>query len=85
VNPGERMSKNMERRKKTRATKNPATIYANSEGVVRVEKNGFFLKKMDNHIHMVIGRFLYDMGAPFDVVNSVCFHEMVNAILLWRK
>nr|XP_007159645.1 hypothetical protein PHAVU_002G255200g [Phaseolus vulgaris]XP_007159646.1 hypothetical protein PHAVU_002G255200g [Phaseolus vulgaris]ESW31639.1 hypothetical protein PHAVU_002G255200g [Phaseolus vulgaris]ESW31640.1 hypothetical protein PHAVU_002G255200g [Phaseolus vulgaris] len=36
VNPSEGMSKNMERRKKTRASKNLATIYANSEGVVVV-------------------------------------------------
>ncbi|KAK7379283.1 hypothetical protein VNO80_04739 [Phaseolus coccineus] len=80
VNPGEGMSKNMERRKKMRASKNPAAIYANSEGVVAVEKNGLFPKRVDNHIHMAIGRFLYDIGAPFDAVNSVYFHEMVDAI-----
>ncbi|KAK7369360.1 hypothetical protein VNO80_11397 [Phaseolus coccineus] len=34
VNPSEGMNKNMKRRKKTRASKNLATIYANSEGVV---------------------------------------------------
>lgn len=63
-----------------RASKNPAAIYANSEGVVAVEKNGLFPKRVDNHIHMAIGRFLYDIGAPFDAVNSVYFHEMVDAI-----
>ncbi|KAL5170881.1 hypothetical protein HKD37_11G032478 [Glycine soja] len=80
VNPGEGMSRNMERRKKMRATKNPAAVYANSEGVIAVEKNGLFPKKMDNHIYMAIGRFLYDIGAPFDAVNSVYFQEMVDAI-----
>ncbi|XP_027336589.1 uncharacterized protein LOC113850304 isoform X2 [Abrus precatorius] len=80
VNHGEGMSKNIERRKKIRASKNAAPVYANSEGVVGVEKNALFSKKMDNHIHMAIGRFLYDIGAPFDAVNSIYFQQMVDAI-----
>nr|KYP44764.1 hypothetical protein KK1_033742 [Cajanus cajan] len=80
LNPGEGMSRGIERRKKMRASKNPAAVYANSEGVVALEKSALFPKKMDNHIHMAIGRFLYDIGAPFDAVNSVYFHEMVDAI-----
>lgn len=80
VHPGEGMSKNLERRKKIRATKNASTIYTNSEGVVAMEKNALFPGKLDNHIHMAIGRFLYDIGAPFDAVNSIYFQQMVEAI-----
>ncbi|KAK7285200.1 hypothetical protein RJT34_19961 [Clitoria ternatea] len=80
VNHGEGMSKNVERRKKIRASKNRAAVYANSEVVVGLEKNALFPKKMDNHIHMAIGRFLYDIGAPFDAVNSIYFQQMVEAI-----
>ncbi|XP_061368956.1 uncharacterized protein LOC133311850 [Gastrolobium bilobum] len=80
VNAGEGMSKNVERRKKIRASKKSALAYANSEGVVAMEKNVLFPKKVDNHIHMAIGRFLYDIGAPFDAVNSIYFQQMVEAI-----
>ncbi|KAL5076849.1 hypothetical protein RYX36_015833 [Vicia faba] len=82
--PGDGMSKNVERRKKIRATKNPAVlVYSNSEAetvVAAVEKNALFPKKVDNHIHMAIGRFLYDIGAPLDAVNSIYFEQMVEAI-----
>lgn len=80
--PGDGMGRNLERRKKIRATKNPATVYTNteSEGVVPMEKNTLFSKKIDSHIHMAIGRFLYDIGAPFDAVNSIYFEQMVEAI-----
>lgn len=76
VTPGEGMSKGLERRKKLRASKN----YTNSEGVVAMEKNALLPKKVDNRIHMAVGRFLYDIGAPFDAVNSIYFQEMVEAI-----
>lgn len=76
VNPGEGMSKGLERRKKLRASKN----YTNSEGAVAMEKNALLPKKVDNRIHMAVGRFLYDIGAPFDAVNSIYFQEMVEAI-----
>ncbi|MCH81214.1 DNA binding protein, partial [Trifolium medium] len=48
--------------------------------VAPMEKSAFFPKKVDNRIHMAIGRFLYDIGAPFDAVNSVYFDQMVEAI-----
>ncbi|PPD98718.1 hypothetical protein GOBAR_DD04244 [Gossypium barbadense] len=34
----------------------------------------------DNPTHMAIGRFLYDIGVNLDVVNSVCFQPMIDAI-----
>lgn len=79
VHPAVGMSKNLERRKKIRASKNSSAVYANSEGVT-IEKNALYTKKVDNHIHMAIGRFLYDIGAPFDAVNSIYFQQMVEAI-----
>ncbi|WJX38300.1 hypothetical protein P8452_25978 [Trifolium repens] len=93
--PGDGMSKNVERRKKIRATKNnnnnnhaaaaaAAVVYTtNSEPepvVAPMEKSALIPKKVDSRIHMAIGRFLYDIGAPFDAVNSVYFDQMVEAI-----
>lgn len=37
-------------------------------------------KKVNSNIHMAIGRFLYDIGAPLDAVNSAYFQPMVDAI-----
>ena len=79
VHAGEGMSKNVERRKKLKA-KSSMSIYTNSEAVPAVEKNALFPKRMDNHVQMAIGRFLYDVGAPFDAVNSIYFKQMVEAI-----
>jgi len=89
--PGEGTSRNVERRKKIRATKNqnqnqnPAAVVYNTnydpEPVVApMEKNTLFSTNVDNRIHMAIGRFLYDIGAPFDAVNSIYFEQMVEAI-----
>ncbi|XP_022744587.1 uncharacterized protein LOC111295387 [Durio zibethinus] len=39
-------------------------------------------KRVNNHVHMAIGRFLFDIGAPLDAVNSVYFQPMVDAIVL---
>ncbi|CAL0301455.1 unnamed protein product [Lupinus luteus] len=74
LNHIEGVSKGVERRKKLRASKN----YTKSDAAT--EKNAVFLKKVDSRIHMAIGRFLYDIGAPFDAVNSIYFQEMVEAI-----
>ncbi|XP_071724003.1 uncharacterized protein [Rutidosis leptorrhynchoides] len=38
-------------------------------------------RKVNEHLHMTIGRFLYDIGAPLDAVNSVYFQQMVEAIV----
>ncbi|XP_019439457.1 PREDICTED: uncharacterized protein LOC109345111 [Lupinus angustifolius] len=77
INPVLGVSKGVERRKKLRASKNCTKFEA---AVVATEKNALFSKKVDSHIHMAIGRFLYDVGAPFDAVNSIYFQEMVEAI-----
>jgi len=39
-------------------------------------------KRTNEHIHMAIGRFLYDIGASLDAVNSAYFQPMVEAIAL---
>lgn len=78
VNPDEGMSRTLERRKRGRS-KNATLMYTNSE--VNMDKNNaLFPKKVNNHVHMSIGRFLYDIGAPLDAVNSVYFQQMVEAI-----
>ncbi|XVF23939.1 hypothetical protein REPUB_Repub13aG0083300 [Reevesia pubescens] len=38
-------------------------------------------KRVNNHVHMAIGRFLFDIGAPLDAVNSVYFQPMIDAIV----
>ncbi|GAV91057.1 zf-BED domain-containing protein/DUF659 domain-containing protein/Dimer_Tnp_hAT domain-containing protein [Cephalotus follicularis] len=37
--------------------------------------------KVNNYMQMAIGKFLYDIGAPLDAVNSVYFLPMVEAII----
>ncbi|XP_010256841.1 PREDICTED: uncharacterized protein LOC104597132 [Nelumbo nucifera] len=39
------------------------------------------LPRGKDHVHMAIGRFLYDVGAPLDAVNSVYFQPMIDAIV----
>ncbi|XP_010262570.1 PREDICTED: uncharacterized protein LOC104601077 [Nelumbo nucifera] len=39
------------------------------------------LPKGKDQVHMAIGRFLYDVGAPLDAVNSVYFQPMIDAIV----
>ncbi|KAB1217840.1 hypothetical protein CJ030_MR3G014750 [Morella rubra] len=39
-------------------------------------------KRVNTHVHMAIGRFLYDVGAPLDAVNSIYFQPMLDAIAL---
>ncbi|XP_038690056.1 uncharacterized protein LOC119988891 [Tripterygium wilfordii] len=60
--------------KKRRIVKNSATP-ANAENFVAIGDN-----RAKSHIHMAIGRFLYDIGAPLDAVNSAYFHPMLEAI-----
>ncbi|KAF7816411.1 DNA binding protein [Senna tora] len=78
VNPDEGMSRTLDRRKRGRG-KTATLMYANSE-VANMDQNALFPKKVENHIHMAIGRFLYDIGAPLDAVNSVYFQQMIEAI-----
>ncbi|XP_007009265.2 PREDICTED: uncharacterized protein LOC18586057 [Theobroma cacao] len=42
---------------------------------------GLGAKRVNNHVHVAIGRFLFDIGAPLDAVNSVYFQPMVDAII----
>ncbi|OMO59055.1 putative Zinc finger, BED-type [Corchorus capsularis] len=42
---------------------------------------GLGAKRLNNPIHMAIGKFLFDIGAPLDAVNSVYFQGMVDAIV----
>ncbi|KAE8664809.1 putative kinase [Hibiscus syriacus] len=46
-------------------------------------KNGIELVpiRVENPVHMAIGRFLYDIGVDLDSVNSVCFQPMIDAIV----
>ncbi|XP_065869523.1 uncharacterized protein [Euphorbia lathyris] len=37
-------------------------------------------ERANEHVHMAIGRFLYDIGASSDAVNSLYFQPMVDAI-----
>ncbi|XP_057415982.1 uncharacterized protein LOC130710659 [Lotus japonicus] len=80
AHPEEGNGKIVERRKKIRASRNKAPIYTDTEGAVAIEETALVPKRTDNHIHMAIGRFLYDIGAPFDAVNSIYFQQMVEAI-----
>ncbi|KAF8395152.1 hypothetical protein HHK36_019093 [Tetracentron sinense] len=36
--------------------------------------------RVNTQVHMAIGRFLYDVGAPLDAVNSIYFQPMIDAI-----
>lgn len=54
-----------------------SSVNANDVVVNGVE---YGARRMSNNIHMAIGRFLYDIGAPLDAVNSVYFQPMVDAI-----
>ncbi|XP_054788847.1 uncharacterized protein LOC129299692 isoform X2 [Prosopis cineraria] len=78
VSPDEGISRTLERRKRVRG-KNDTLMHTNSE-VSALDKNDLFPKRLDNRIHMAIGRFLYGIGAPPDVVNSVYFQQMIEAI-----
>ncbi|KAK8994457.1 hypothetical protein V6N11_045545 [Hibiscus sabdariffa] len=38
-------------------------------------------RRVNNNVHMAIGRFLFDIGASLDAVNSVYFQPMIDAII----
>ncbi|KAK0593106.1 hypothetical protein LWI29_035493 [Acer saccharum] len=64
-----------DRRKKWRGKNSSANANA---VVVSCVSSG--AKRVNDSIFMAVGRFLYDIGAPLDAVNSVYFQPMVNAI-----
>ncbi|GMI84882.1 hypothetical protein like AT3G22220 [Hibiscus trionum] len=39
------------------------------------------VRRVNNNVHMAIGRFLFDIGATLDAVNSVYFQPMIDAII----
>ncbi|GKV28405.1 hypothetical protein SLEP1_g37470 [Rubroshorea leprosula] len=51
------------------------------EDVVAPNTTGLGAKRVNNHLNMAIGRFLFDVGAPLDAVNSVYFQPMFDAIV----
>lgn len=66
------------RKKKGRVRKasnfvNPNAIVASSNAIIAS-------KKVNHHVHMAIGQFLFDAGVPLDAVNSVYFQPMIDAI-----
>ncbi|XP_044509814.1 uncharacterized protein LOC123228443 [Mangifera indica] len=64
-----------DRRKRWRG-KHPS-VHANAVGMCSVSLAS---KRVNNNLFMAIGRFLYDIGAPLDAVNSIYFQPMVDAI-----
>ncbi|KAE8702590.1 L-type lectin-domain containing receptor kinase S.4-like isoform X1 [Hibiscus syriacus] len=65
-----------ERRKRGKGKSSAAE--ANALGFPLVE---FGARRVNNNIHMAVGRFLFDIGATLDAVNSVYFQPMVDAII----
>ncbi|KAJ4719983.1 HAT transposon superfamily [Melia azedarach] len=63
-------------RRKSKRGKNASTN-VNSLGTMNVSLDA---KRVNNPIFMAVGRFLYDIGAPLDAVNSDYFQPMVEAI-----
>ncbi|GLT89062.1 hypothetical protein SLE2022_070650 [Rubroshorea leprosula] len=49
--------------------------------VAPLNNTGSGAKEVNNQLHMAIGRFLFDIGAPLDAVNSVYFQPMVDALV----
>ncbi|KAJ8760344.1 hypothetical protein K2173_011897 [Erythroxylum novogranatense] len=70
-------SKSGPRRKRGR--RKGSGVIATANSVVPVN-DSLFSKGMYDNIHMAIGRFLFDIGAPLDAVNSAFFLPMVEAI-----
>ncbi|KAH9607558.1 hypothetical protein KSS87_019109 [Heliosperma pusillum] len=77
-------TKSKEKRKRGRPSKNSlVSVSGNTHGfpvsdlALVAPVNG---TKANPEVHLAIGRFLYDIGAPLDVVNSVYFQPMLDAI-----
>ncbi|GKV28407.1 hypothetical protein SLEP1_g37471 [Rubroshorea leprosula] len=54
--------------------------FANADSLAH-GNNGLGAKQVNNHLHAAIGKFLFDIGAPMDAVNSIFFQPMVDAIV----
>lgn len=68
------------RKKKGRVRKAPPAV--NHNAIVLSNMQNMNLKKVNSPVHMAIGRFFFDVGIPFDAVNSAYFQPMVDAIAL---
>lgn len=76
VNPEVTFNISGERRKRGKGKSSAAEANALSVSTVALGA-----KRVNNHVHMAIGKFLFDIGAPLDAVNSVYFQPMVDAIV----
>ncbi|KAL4325034.1 hypothetical protein GQ457_11G009230 [Hibiscus cannabinus] len=65
-----------ERRKRGKGKSSAAEV--NALGFPLVELGA---RRVNNNVHMAIGRFLFDIGATLDAVNSVYFQPMVDAVI----
>lgn len=68
----------VERRKRGRVRNSSAT----SDAITFHTDNELGSSRVNNAVHMTIGRFLYDVGLPLDAVNSIYFQPMIDAIAL---
>lgn len=75
-------SKASGRKKKGRVRKASSSV--NPNAIVACSNAAIATKKVNNHVHMAIGRFLFDVGVPLDAVNSVYFQPMIAAIASQR-
>uniref|UniRef100_A0A2P2J1R6 DNA binding protein n=2 Tax=Rhizophora mucronata TaxID=61149 RepID=A0A2P2J1R6_RHIMU len=68
--------------KRKRGRHKVSAITPSANAIVAVNNNSMPLatKSANDHVHMAIGRFLFDIGAPLDAVKSVYFQPMIDAI-----
>ncbi|XP_024021568.1 uncharacterized protein LOC21411043 [Morus notabilis] len=72
---GATSSRSLDRRKRGRGRSSSARDAINVSNTVDLGT-----KKVNNFVNMAIARFLYDIGAPLDAVNSAYFRPMIDAI-----
>ncbi|CAI9092499.1 OLC1v1027754C1 [Oldenlandia corymbosa var. corymbosa] len=68
------------RKKKGRVRKADGFVDPNATSLAACNNTALVMKKANSHVHMAIGRFFFDVGVPFDAVNSVYFQPMIDAI-----
>ncbi|KAK4356496.1 hypothetical protein RND71_025467 [Anisodus tanguticus] len=66
------------RKKKSRIRKASSSINNNNNNAMVLAINQS--KRVNNHVHMAIARFLLDARVPLDAVNSVYFQPMIDVI-----
>ncbi|XP_019238143.1 PREDICTED: uncharacterized protein LOC109218243 isoform X2 [Nicotiana attenuata] len=65
------------RKKKGRIRKASSS---NNNAMVLAMNQAAMSKRVNNHVHMAVARFLLDARVPLDAVNSVYFQPMIDAI-----